>query len=82
MTRARNEPIGIISRSSWSSPKNDVPRAASTPMTVYGDRPTRTVCPTGSAVPKRFVATVSPMTQTLVLKVSSASVQSAPFATA
>ena len=50
-------------------------------MTVYGERPIRIVRPTGSAVPKRFVATVCPMTHTFVLKISSLSVHAAPLAT-
>jgi len=45
---ARGSPDGMSTRSSWSSPKVPVPRASRSPITRYGDRPTRTVRPTGS----------------------------------
>ncbi len=41
----------------------------------------RTVRPIGSSVPKRFVATVWPMMQTFVFRISSVVVQSDPLAT-
>ena len=53
-----------MTMSSWSWPIIEPPLASSTPATRNGMFLIRIVFPTGSSVPKRFVATVCPRTQT------------------
>ena len=65
--RRRAVSSGTTTMSSWSWPKPPCPFAPSTPTTVNGTRPRRTVWPIGSSSPNRVLRTVSPRITGLAL---------------
>ena len=72
---------GASTMSSWSAPNVFAPFAASTPTTCMGVLFTRSVCPTGSAVPNSSRATVDPIRHTPDAPATSDGVNARPSAT-
>ena len=70
--------IGTTTVSSWSCPIDPPPFGARTPTTSKGILLIRIFLPIGFVVPKSWVATVWPMTQTLAALRSSSSSKSRP----